>query len=125
MDQLAPTNVPVYESLADGREVWERCAERSLPVIAVRSGRRGFIVRYDLAHLDRELSPEAVRELRGQLRRWRYGDATPETHPQSQTVGLGGEVGPVSGDVHEATLDRARRLASRVSAVVLDRSNWR
>ena len=125
MDQLAPSNVPVYRSLAEGREIWERCAERALPVIAVREGGRGFIVRYDLAHLDRELSPGAVRELRGQLRRWRRGDARPETHSQSQTVGLGGEVGPVSGAVHEATLDRARRLASRVSAVVLDRSNWR
>lgn len=125
MDQLAPSNVPVYRSLAEGRVVWERCAERALPVIAVREGRRGFLVRYDLGHLDRELSPEAVRELRGQLRRWRRGDARPETHPRSQTVALGGEVGPVSGDIQEATLDRARRLASRVSAVVLDRSNWR
>jgi hypothetical protein len=125
VDQLAPSIVPVYGSLAEGREIWERCAERALPVIAVREGRRGFIVRYDLAHLDRELSSGAVRELRGQLRRWRRGAARPETHSQSQTVDLGGEVGPVSGDVHEATLDHARRLASRVSAVVLDRSNWR
>lgn len=125
MEQLAPSNVPVYETLAEGREIWQRCAGRALPVIAVREGRRGFIVRYDLAHLECELSPAAVRRLRGQVRRWRRGEATPETHPQSQSVGLGGEIGPVSGDVHEATLDRARRLASRVSAVVLDRSNWR
>lgn len=124
MEQLAPPNVPVYGSIEEGRTLWERCAERAVPVVAVRDARRGFIVRYDLSPLDSALSPRAVAGLRRQVRRYRQGP-TPDiqAHPQSETVALGGEVGPVMGDLHESTERRARRLASRVSAVIFDQDN--
>ncbi|WP_255196850.1 hypothetical protein [Halorarius litoreus] len=125
MDYLAPSNVPVYETLEEGRAIWERCARRQLPVVAVRDARRGFIVRYDLQHIDRELTPRALQNLRERVQMYRTGDTTVEAHPHSQVVGLGGELGPVSGDLHEATLDRARKLGSRLSVTVLDRGNWR
>lgn len=124
MDHLAPSHVPVYETSEEGRAIWERCAERGLPVVAVRDARRGFIVRYDLQHLDRELSPRALQDLRERVRMYRTGETEVATHPRSQTVGLGGEVGPVSGDLHEQTLERARKLASRISVTVLDRECW-
>lgn len=124
MDHLVPSNVPVYETREEGRAIWERCASRRLPVVAVRDARRGFVVRYDLQHLDRELSRRALRDLRERVHRYRTGESGGAAHPHSQTVGLGGELGPVAGDLHEETLDRARRLASRVSAVVFDRGNW-
>ncbi|WP_255150572.1 hypothetical protein [Halorarius halobius] len=125
MDHLAPANVPTYETREEGRDVWERCADRRLPVVAVRDARRGFIVRYDLQHLDRELTPRALQGMRERVRMYRTGDTDVEAHPHSQAVGLGGELGPVSGDVHEATAERARDLASRLSVTVLDRDNWR
>lgn len=124
MDQLAPSNVPVYASIGEGRALWERCRERGVPVVAVRDARRGFIARYDLSTIDRELSPGALEDLRAQVRRYRQGRAPDAgAHQQSEPVSLGGEVGPVAGDLHEVTEKRARRLASRVSAVVFDRGN--
>jgi hypothetical protein len=125
MDHLAPSNVPVYETLEEGRTVWERCADRHVPVVAVRDARRGFIARYDLQHLDQELSPRSLQDLRERVRMYRTGATEVDAHPHSQIVGLGGELGPVSGDLHEETLDRARTLASRLSTTVFDRTNWR
>lgn len=126
VEQLAPSNVPVYGSIEEGRTLWERCGERAVPVVAVRDARRGFIVRYDLSPLGRELSVRAVADLRSQVRRFRENNGTDTSaHPQSETTALGGEVGPIAGDLHEHTERRARRLASRVSAVVFDRDNWR
>ena len=125
MDYLAPSNVPVYETLEEGRALWRRCADRHVPVVVVRDARRGFIVRYDLQHLDWELSPRSLQALRERVQMYRTGATEVDTHPHSQVVGLGGELGPVSGDLHEETLDRARKLASRVSTTVFDRANWR
>lgn len=128
MDQIAPQHVPVYESDRERRQLWESCERRSQPVIAIRDGRRGYIVRYDLQHLDGELAPGALDHLRQRTRAWRTyptADGTPGTvDPISAAEGVGGEAGPVSGDLHTATEDRARELASRLSAIVFDRSRW-
>jgi hypothetical protein len=129
MDQLTPHHVPVYETREQQRALWEQCADRGQPVVAVRDARRGFIVQYDLQHLDRELSPAALARLRQRTREWRpYPTATDggqvQADPLSAAEGVGGEAGPVSGDLHEDTESAARELASRVSAVVFDRTAW-
>ncbi|WP_123537397.1 hypothetical protein [Halosimplex salinum] len=118
MDQLAPSNVPTYESKAEGRSLWDRCADRGLPVVAVREGERGFVVRYDLQHLDSELSESALRKLRDQVRSLRSYSVGVD--PLSETEHVGGETGHVAGELHAQTEDDARRLASHVSAFVFD-----
>jgi hypothetical protein len=128
MDQLSPHHVPVYETRDQQRRLWEQCAERGQPVVAVRDARRGYIVRYDLQHLDVELSPGALARLRRQTRESRTyptaADGTPAADPLSESEGVGGEAGPVSGDLHTDSEQAARRLASHLSAVIFDRSGW-
>ncbi|PSQ31096.1 hypothetical protein BRD06_01415 [Halobacteriales archaeon QS_9_67_15] len=121
MDQLAPSSVPTYETKAEGRSLWDRCADRGLPVVAVRDGERGFVVRYDLQHLDSELSETALRELREQVRSLRSYSLGVD--PLSETESMGGETGHVAGELHAPTEDDARRLASHVSAFVFDDAN--
>jgi hypothetical protein len=127
MDQLSPHHVPVYETREQQRDLWADCAQRGQPVVAVRDARRGYIVRYDLQHLGVELAPDAIAGLRRRTRTWRpyptAGDGT-AADPISEAEGVGGETGPVSGDIHAGTEQGARDLASRVSAVVFDRSRW-
>jgi len=118
MDQLAPSKVPVYEGRTQARDLWQRHVGRGEPVVAVRDARCGYIVRYDLAHLDRSLSPDALQRLRERVRRFRTYPTG--TDPISESEGVGGEAGPVSGDLHAATEGEARRLASAVSAFVFD-----
>ena len=128
MDQLSPHHVPVYETRGQQRDLWTECAEHGQPVVAVRDARRGYIVRYDLQHLGVELTPDALAGLRRRTRNWRSyptaGDGG-AADPISESEGVGGETGPVSGDLHAATEQGACDLASRVSAVVFDRSRWR
>jgi len=122
MEQLSPQHIPVYETSTQRRSLWDQCVERGQPVVAIRDARRGYIVRYDIQHLDAELRPEAVRKLRQQTRRWRSYPT--ETDPVSESEGIGGEAGPVSGDLHTDSEADARDLASRLSGVVFDRKNW-
>jgi hypothetical protein len=128
MEQLTPHHVPVYETSREQRKLWEECADRGQPVIAVRDARRGYIVRYDLQHLDRELTDSALARLRQRTRDWQpYPTASATdaaTDPLSEAEGLGGEAGPVSGSIHTPTEDDARDLASRLSALVFDRTRW-
>ncbi|MEF8852446.1 MAG: hypothetical protein V5A44_09970 [Haloarculaceae archaeon] len=121
MDQLAPPNVPIYETRAEGQSLWQRCADRGLPVVAVREGERGYIVRYDLSHLDSELSESALRDLREHVRSLRAYAL--QVDPLSETEALGGETGHVAGDLHAATERDARELASHVSSFVFDDDN--
>jgi len=123
MDHLAPSNVPVYATTDDQRAIWDRCTDQGHPVIAIRDGERGYIVKYDLQQLDRELSATTVQKLRDRVRSRRpYPTGT---DPVSQTEGLGGEAGPVSGELHAPTEGAARDLASHISPFVLDRDNWK
>ncbi|MCU4800941.1 hypothetical protein OB920_11230 [Halobacteria archaeon HArc-gm2] len=123
MDYLASSNVPVYETVDEQRALWERCAERGQPVLAVRDAARGYVVHYDLQHLDAELTQAALQALRDRVRSRRpYPTGT---DPVSETEGVGGEAGPVSGELHAPTERDARDLASHVSGFVLDRGNWR
>jgi hypothetical protein len=122
MDQLTPSHVPVYESDSERRAIWGQCLDRQQPVVAIRDARRGYIVRYDIQHLDAELAPETVRRLRAQTRRWRTYPAGAD--PVSESEGVGGELGPVSGDLHTANEDEARDLAARLSRHLFDRTNW-
>lgn len=121
MDQLAPSNVPIYESKSEGRALWERCAERGLPVVSIRDGERGFVVRYDLSHLDATLSESALRDLRSHVRSLR--SYSTGIDPLSETEGVGGETGHVAGQLHAETEREARRLASHVSSFVFDQAN--
>lgn len=131
MERLFPQHVPVYETSAEREQLWSRCVERGVPVIAVRDARRGFIVRYDLQHLGAELTEPALRRLREQTAAFQtYPTADTAsfptgTDPLSQAESVGGEAGMVSGDLHAPTEAAARDLASRLSTVVFDRSNWR
>ncbi|QIO22489.1 hypothetical protein [Haloarcula sp. JP-L23] len=122
MDHLAPSNVPVYATRDEQQALWERCANRGQPVVAVREATRGYIVRYDLQHLDQQLSPTTLQRLRDRVRSRRpYPTGT---DPISETEGVGGEAGPVSGELHTASEDAGRELASHIASFVLDRDNW-
>jgi hypothetical protein len=123
MDYLASSNVPVYATVDEQRALWERCAERGQPVLAVRDAARGYVVHYDLQHLDTELTQAALQALRDRVRSRRpYPTGT---DPVSETEGVGGEAGSVSGELHAPTERDARDLASHISGFVLDRRNWR
>jgi hypothetical protein len=122
VDSLTPGNVPVYDSPADARELWNRYRERQLPVVAVRAARRGFVVHYDLQHLGVELTPGALQSMRDTVLAYRRVDPGPDSVSQVERVG--GEMGPVSGALHEETETAARRLASYLAETVFDRSNW-
>jgi len=122
MDHLSPQHIPVYETGDKRERLWKQCADRGQPVIAIRDARRGYIVRYDLQHLDVELTPDAVRKLREQTRAWRPYPTGAD--PLSESEGVGGEAGPVSGDLHTDSESSARELASRLSTVLFDRGNW-
>ena len=128
MDQLSPHHVPVYGTPEQRRTLWRECADRGQPVVAVRDARRGFIVRYDLGHLGAELAPDALAGLRHRVREARpyptAGESGLVADPLSESEGVGGEAGPVSGNLHAPTERAARDLASRLSAVVFDRSVW-
>jgi hypothetical protein len=130
MDRLSPHHVPVYETREQQRALWDECATRGQPIVAVRDARRGYIVRYDLQHLDAELVPEALTHLRRRARSWRSyptagdGSESAGADPVSESEGVGGETGPVSGDLHAPSEREARDLASRLSAIVFDRTRW-
>lgn len=128
MERLTPQHVPIYRTPTEQRELWEQCDEQNQPVVAIRDARRGCIVRYDLQHLDRELTGSALASLRQRTRDWQpyptASDGDAATDPISASEGLGGEAGPVSGSIHTPTEDDARELASRLSALVFDRSCW-
>jgi hypothetical protein len=122
MDYLTASNIPVYRDEQDRREIWQRCVEQGYPALAIRDARRGWIVRYDLAHLDRTLRADALQNLRDRIAdRRSYPTGT---DPISQAEGVGGEAGPVSGDLHESSEAAARELAAHVSTFVFDRENW-
>jgi len=129
MDQLSPHHVPVYETHKQQLRLWEQCAERDQPVVAIRNGQRGYIVRYDLQHLGAELGAGGLDLLRERARDWRpyptagTGGAV-GADPLSEAEGIGGEAGPVSGSLHTGSEDDARLLASRLSAVVFDDTHW-
>jgi len=122
MNHLSPQHIPVYETGDKRERLWKQCADRGQPVIAIRDARRGYIIRYDLQHLDVELTPDAVRKLREQTRAWRPYPTGSD--PLSESEGVGGEAGPVSGDLHTDSESSARELASRLSTVLFDRGNW-
>ena len=122
MDSLSPDHVPVYDTPESGRALWERCARDGHPVIAVRDGGRGFVVRYDLGHLGVELSDGALRSLRERVLAHRREEPVPDA--VSQVERHGGETGPISGELHESTLEEARTPASGLAGTVFDRSNW-
>lgn len=121
MEHLAAGHVPVYETPEERRAVWERCAGRGQPVVAVRDATRGWIVRYDLQHLEQALSDATLRRLRARVLDSRRLEPRPDAH--SQTERIGGDVGPVSGEVHQPSEDAARDLASRLSELVFDEDN--
>ncbi|MWG33289.1 hypothetical protein [Halomarina oriensis] len=123
MDSLAPSNVPLYASDQERARVWSRCAERGLPVVAVRIGERGFVVRYDLGVVDKHLTSTALQRLRQQV--LAFHDRSPGVDARSQVERVGGETGPIAGELHADTERTARRLASHVADTVLDTSNWR
>ncbi|MFC6939108.1 hypothetical protein ACFQE8_03910 [Salinirubellus sp. GCM10025818] len=122
MDSLSPDHVPVYDTRESGYDLWSRCAEADRPVVAVRDGERGFVVRYDLQHLGVELTSGALRSLRERLLAYRREEPVPDG--VSQVERHGGETGPVSGELHESSLEGARTLASHLAETVFDRSNW-
>lgn len=122
MDHLAPSNVPLYTTSDERDAIWEQCVELGQPVVALRDGTRGYVVKYDLQHLDRQLTPEAVQQLRDRVRSQRPYPT--ETDPVSETEGLGGEAGPVSADLHAPTEQAGRELAAHVGRFVFDRDNW-
>jgi hypothetical protein len=130
MDRLSPQHVPFYETSAERQSLWERCADENRPVVGIRDARRGYIVRYDLQHLEKQLTPAALRTLRERTRAQRTyptgsADAYPTgTDPLSETEGIGGEAGPVSGELHTSSETAARELASRLSSIVFDRQHW-
>ena len=129
MDQLSPHHVPVYRTEQRRQHLWQQCTEHDQPVVAIRDARRGYIVRYDVGHLDVELEDAAVRTLRERTRQWRsYPTVTSTqpigTDPLSESEGVGGEAGPVSGDLHTSNEADARDLASQLSAIVFDHRNW-
>ena len=112
----------MYETTTERQEIWECCADSASPVLAIRDARRGWIVRYDLQHLDVELRHDALQALRDRVAdRRTYPTGT---DPLSQAEGVGGEAGAVSGDLHAGSEASARELASHVSTFVFDRSNW-
>jgi hypothetical protein len=113
----------MYATDPERTRIWDRCAERHLPVVAIRNGRRGYIVRYDLQHLDVELDSDAVRALRERTRQYR--SEPNHADPISETEHVGGEAGAVSGDLHTETESAARTLAARLSGLVFDQDNWR
>jgi len=118
MDHLAPPNVPVYATDEERTAIWDRCVARGQPVIAIRVATRGYIVKYDLQHLDRELSQRTLQQLRDRVRSRRPYPT--DTDPISETEALGGEAGPVSGELQAPTEHAARDLASHISPFVLD-----
>jgi len=122
MDHLASSNVPVYESRDEQRAIWDRCRDRGEPVLAVRDADRGYIVKYDLQHLDARLTSGVVQSLRDRVRSRRSYPTG--TDPISEAEGVGGEAGHVSGELHAHSERAARELASHVSGFVLDRGNW-
>lgn len=122
MERLYPQSVPLYETSDERDQLWSECADADDPVVAVRDARRGYIVRYDLQHLDVELTESAVRRLRERTQGYRTYPTG--TDPLSQAESVGGEAGPVSGDLHAHSEDEARVLASRLSGIVFDETNW-
>lgn len=122
MDSLAPSNVPLYATDEERERIWTRCAERGLPVVAVRVGDRGFVVRYDLGPVDGRLTAFALQRLRRQVLAFR--DRSPGVDADSRVERVGGETGPVAGELHDETERSARRLASHVAETVLDSANW-
>jgi len=122
MDHLAPSNVPVYDSDDQRSDIWEQCRETATPALAIRDARRGWIVRYDLQHLGAELAPSAVQSLRDRVADQRTYPTG--TDPLSQAESVGGEAGPVSGDLHADSEAAARELAAHVSTFVFDREHW-
>lgn len=130
MDRLSPKHVPMYETGSERRSLWQHCDSADRPVVGIRNARRGYIVRYDLQHLDVELTPSALRTLRAQTRTQRsYPTGSAESYPTgtdpiSETEGVGGEAGSVSGELHTASEADARELASRLSGIIFDQSQW-
>lgn len=123
VDSLAPSNVPLYATDEERERIWTRCAERGLPVVAIRVGERGFVVRYDLAPVGKRLTASALQRLRRQV--LAFHDRSPGVDPHSQVERLGGETGQIAGELHADTERLARRLASHVAATVLDSTSWR
>jgi hypothetical protein len=130
MDRLAPQHVPIYETGSEQQSLWNRCDDENRPVVGIRDARRGYIVRYDLQHLDTQLTDTALSTLRARTRTQRsYPTGTAEryptgTDPISESEGVGGEAGPVSGELHTSSEAAARDLAARLSAIVFDREHW-
>lgn len=122
MDHLAPANVPLYDTPEERQRIWERCLEQDQPALAIRNARRGWIVRYDLQHLDAQLRADVVQALRDRVADQRTYPTG--TDPLSQAEGVGGEAGAVSGDLHAGSERAARDLAAHVSTFVFDRENW-
>jgi hypothetical protein len=123
MDRLAAQHVPMYATDSERTRIWDRCVDSELPVVAIRNGRRGYIVRYDVQHLDVELDRETLRTVRERTRQYR--SEPNHADPISETEHIGGEAGAVSGDLHTETEPSARALASRLSGLVFDQDNWR
>jgi hypothetical protein len=130
MKRLSPQHIPVYETDEKRRQLWERCVDAEQPVVAIRRATRGYIVRYDLQHLDAELSQGALRRLRERTRTQRAyptggsGASLPETDSVSESEGIGGVAGTVSGDLHAHSEHHAREIASQLSTIIFDRSGW-
>lgn len=124
MDRLTPKHVPIYETDERREQLWERCLQNDQPVIAIRDGTRGYIVRYDLGHLGGELDRETVQQIRRLVRERRpYPTSSAAQFPTgadplSATEGLGGEAGPISGALHMETEQEARAVASRLSELL-------
>lgn len=121
MTSIRPAEIPTSETRAEGRSLWAASTDQCCPTIAIRDGERRFVVRYDLAHLDRSLTDAALCTLRARLGERRH--PTSGLDPISESAGLGGEVGHLAGEVHAETDADARELAVEIASVVTDSDN--
>jgi hypothetical protein len=117
-----PSDVPLYESHEVRDEQYYAAEAEGRPFFAVERYEEGYAITYDLLPAGHELTPAATESVADLLTEEVEAVVADADRPTTEvSKGVSASLGSVSAFRREAT---AREVASALSRVVLDRSNW-
>lgn len=118
----APSDVPLYEDRSSRDDAYYTAEAEERPFFAIEQYEEGYAITYDLLPAGQELSEPMRKELNERVTRRVedvVGDDSLATVEVSRSIGA--SLGNISFFQREAT---ARDIASVVSRLVLDETNW-
>lgn len=107
--------IATYESEREKQTLWERCRERSTPLLAMSPRDGGYRVEYEMGPTGRTLQSEAASDAAAVVR-----EAVADFDRRLTCY-----AGPAEGRIDPIPEQTARRVGSRLADIVRDERRWK